>query len=389
MFFDESPVRPSDIDRDEYEKVQKFKKKYEDKGIYWSFNNNEEFKDVFRAHITRYFLKLSDDKANEKSTLIIKSYRNGEIQDNVHLSLFDMNNIVFSDKLKQQILEQINQIKETDLSERGGLSQPAAFFETQVLIDENTKTYISKMVEAFGVTLGDDFFDVGNLKNSTFTPSLLYGAQKYEGTQKEKTKYDAIINLKRMIDIACSHCKLEELYKDLFGVKLILCNEGTIYDEDIDVEITIPKDRYVSFDDLPVPTEEILLDGERSLEDIFEIKDTKDFILYIDSKSPFSASGSYHISMPGPFSEKSYEEEYRDTLREIYEYKVYPDNKNVIIRVHFDYIKQHQNVAFPTWIFIKNTGEEISAKYRITSKNNSGVVERQIKIKVPECDKDS
>ena len=39
---------------------------------------------------------------------------------------------------------------------------------------------------------------------------------------------------------------------------LVLCNVGTIYDEDIDVEITIPKDRYISVDKLSVPTEEII-----------------------------------------------------------------------------------------------------------------------------------
>ena len=46
--------------------------------------------------------------------------------------------------------------------------------------------------------------------------------------------------------------------KELYGVVLVLCNVGTIYDEDIDVEITIPKDRYISVDKLSVPTEEII-----------------------------------------------------------------------------------------------------------------------------------
>ena len=66
VFFDESPVKPSDIDSGEYDKVQNFKKKYEDKGIYWPFNNNEEFKDVFRNQITAFFLNLIKEKKGDE-----------------------------------------------------------------------------------------------------------------------------------------------------------------------------------------------------------------------------------------------------------------------------------------------------------------------------------
>ena len=59
MFFDESLVKMSDVDRDEYDRVQKFKAKYEkDKGIYVPFTSYDEFRNVLRAHITKYFMKI-------------------------------------------------------------------------------------------------------------------------------------------------------------------------------------------------------------------------------------------------------------------------------------------------------------------------------------------
>ena len=87
-----------------------------------------------------------------------------------------------------------------------------------------------------------------------------------------------------------------------------------------------------------------------------------------------------HFTPVNPFYGRDYEEEYRDTLRCIFEYQTYPDGEDMIVKVHFDYVKQHQFAAFPTWFFIKKPDEGLSVKYTITTKNNKNVIERQINI---------
>ncbi|WP_155886431.1 hypothetical protein [Lachnobacterium bovis] len=57
-----------------------------------------------------------------------------------------------------------------------------------------------------------------------------------------------------------------------------------------------------------------------------------------------------------------------------------PDEiRSIRMESNFDYIKQHQRVAFPTWIFLKNIDEsEIKIDYEITSKNAADILKGEI-----------
>jgi hypothetical protein len=382
MFFDESPVKLSDIDMDEYERVQAFKLRYKDKGIFGTFSNKEEFRTVFRAHITRHFMILSnEDSEVGGSNLVIRALSNGKIDEAIQLSLFDMGGFISSTELKSQIIERIKFINDYKLIKSVASEQPLMILgEKKVIIEEHTKDIIAGVADRLDLALSDDFFDVGNLTESPVF-SMPLGGCEINGTSEEKTKYKAIISLEKVIYKAVGHMQMEQFYSSLYGIELIICNDGTKYDEDIDIEITIPKDRFLGVEELPVPTEEINTGDDWCFEDIFEIHATKDYIAYSDSKRPLTGMNTTTYRAVNPFSGRNYEEDYRDTLNDIFEYKVYPDGDYVIVKVHFDYIKQHQNVAFPTWLFIKNPDEGLKARYRIISKNNRNVIERQVDIK--------
>lgn len=79
-----------------------------------------------------------------------------------------------------------------------------------------------------------------------------------------------------------------------------------------------------------------------------------------------------------PLQSVDYEEKYRETLTEIFDYKYYEDGEFQIIKCNFDYIKQHQRVAFPTWLFLKQTDSEIKISYEITSKNVADAIKGEI-----------
>ncbi len=69
-------------------------------------------------------------------------------------------------------------------------------------------------------------------------------------------------------------------------------------------------------------------------------------------------------------------------MDEIFDYTVYEDGDNVIIKVHMDYLKQHNNAAFPTWIFLKNVNKYPSIEYRISSKNRPEVINGVMKVEI-------
>ena len=383
MFFDESPVSPSDINPTEYQKVQVFKEKYKDKGIFWTYKSEDEFRNVFRAHITRYFMTLSNENATEgKSNLIVRSYKDGGFKEDIQLLPFDMGGFISSDKLIAQIRDLIKQISEMKLVTSSLPVQPAfeLFVGKKVEIENSTISIIKTIADNLGIELDEGFFNVGNLTESPMLSNMPFGGRELDGTKEEKAKYNAIISLEELIFTAAAHMKMEQYYKDLYGVELILCNDGTRYDEDIDVAITLPAERFVDVEELPVPSEKVNLGDDWCFEDIFEISATKDFVSYSDTKKPLSGIVPNHFTSVNPFFGRDYEEEYRDTLRDIFEYQTYPDGEDMIVKVHFDYVKQHQSAAFPTWFFIKKPDEGLSVKYTITTKNNKNVIERQINI---------
>ncbi len=59
MYFSNVPVSPSSIDNGQYEKVKEYREKFKKgKGLYWEYSSIDEFKELFYAHITQYFLTL-------------------------------------------------------------------------------------------------------------------------------------------------------------------------------------------------------------------------------------------------------------------------------------------------------------------------------------------
>ncbi len=59
LYFSSRPVSPDAVEHEQYEKVKKFKEKFSANGVYDVYNSIESFRDLFYAHLTRYFLTLS------------------------------------------------------------------------------------------------------------------------------------------------------------------------------------------------------------------------------------------------------------------------------------------------------------------------------------------
>ena len=65
MYFSEKPIPPSEKDDEGYKKIQNFRNKYKDRGVFFTYATNEEFKKLFFAHLSRYF--LSEKRVKEEA----------------------------------------------------------------------------------------------------------------------------------------------------------------------------------------------------------------------------------------------------------------------------------------------------------------------------------
>lgn len=67
MYFSDMNMHPSQFDSEEYKKIQHFQEKYKYNGYYGTYKTLDSFKELFFAHLTKYFLSLSTLKENENS----------------------------------------------------------------------------------------------------------------------------------------------------------------------------------------------------------------------------------------------------------------------------------------------------------------------------------
>ena len=73
MYFSDKPLSPSQMNEESYKKVQAFREKYKDRGIYFTYSSDEEFKTLFFAHLSQFFL-------SEKRVAEVKGERHSELK---------------------------------------------------------------------------------------------------------------------------------------------------------------------------------------------------------------------------------------------------------------------------------------------------------------------
>ncbi len=72
MYFSDKPLSPSQMNAESYKNVQAFREKYKDRGVYFTYSSDEEFKKLFFAHLSQYFLsekRVADIKGERHSKL--------------------------------------------------------------------------------------------------------------------------------------------------------------------------------------------------------------------------------------------------------------------------------------------------------------------------------
>lgn len=388
MYFCDKQVEPSKIDSKQYNKILKFREKYKTKGLFYCYNTNEEFKELINAHLTMHFLTLSKVKslAEQHPCLLLKSVKDGEIIDYAMVEKFDFGGLKRKEDQVEEIKDLLNDITRIKISSNLNNNAVSNPLSKEVEISEATKNYITHAADALKIKLDSQFFDLGDLCENGFAiPTLLGGGRELIGNPNAKEKYYKILELEKLIRNMISWFSVEKCYGNNIGVKFLLANDGNTFDEDIDIELAIDKEIFLAHYSFEVLEEGTLagLKDYYSLSDIFTIKATEKYIDYESSCKPLT-----HINPSSQpvginfLNNTDYEEEYFDELDSIFDYDIYEVNDKILLKVHFDYIKQHSVIAFPTPIFLRNLVENKFISYKITSKHYPDIVNGEIELRV-------
>lgn len=384
MYFSDKPIPPFKINGDGYEKIQAFRDKYKDRGIYFTYSSDEEFKKMFFAHLSMHFLteKRVSETVNEycSELKLLGIDQTGRLTEKAVVCPFVLNTKITMKEYIASIKNMYQEISDMNVGSRSVAANTFfAGFTSSVDIDEDEKEFIISVAEQLECKLSDSFFELGNLNKDTLTSNPLSGL-KLKGTPEEKQKYWKIKKLHETISESLELAPVEKVFSGMNCIKLAIQNCGKAIDEDVEITFEVPKESLLTLGEFPkfnnAEMGYLLTDCDVSI--LFGIKGKPKYIEYSESeqngRTPY---GARPYGLPGYVPD--YSDDFADELKNVFCYAFYSSEDKYIVKLKVDYIKHNTTVAFPTILFMKNEIDEIP--YKITSKNNPDVVEGCIKVK--------
>jgi nucleoside 2-deoxyribosyltransferase len=385
MYFSDKPMPPSKVDEESYKKVQAFRDKYKDQGIYFTYSSDEEFKNLFFAHLSQYFLsekRVAEVKEERHSELkVVGIDQNRHINDEVPIISFVPNVEMTTSKYLEKIRALFDDISARKLeshAEVPGIMGYSLMINNPVKINENEQKYIYSAAKALDISITEDFFALGNLSQNPLSASFMYG-DSFEGTDAEKDKYEVIQKLLKTISKVLEWAPIENAFSGKKCLKLAVQNYGTDVDEDIEISLRIPKNSLLPVSDFPKFENDKMsyLLNDCNMGELFGICSTSTYSSY-DQSVATHRRFSLRASMNPFFADKDNSNDYENELAEVFCYSCFYEDDECIVKVKFDYIKHNTTIAFPSIIFI--TEPFTTIPYTITSKNLPEIVTGEIKI---------
>lgn len=383
MYFSDKPISPSIMNDDGYKKVQAFREKYKDRGIYFVYSSEAEFKKLFFAHLSMYF--LSEKKLKEATDASISKLKlmgideKGKLSDDASIYPFVLNTQTSMRQFCDALGSIYQEIAGMNVGKRSTVGNSFfAGFTSPVDIGEEERNLITTVAEQLELGIPDGFFDLGNLSKDSLTSNVLSGP-KLEGTSEEKRKYWKLIELQETISKALEWGPVEEAFEEKRCIRLAVQNCGKAIDEDVEVTFEIPRKVLLTLDEFPKFRNKEMgyLLNDCNMSVLFGISSTAEYIEYAESERNRAINYTRRsYGLPGYTPD--YSDDFVDELKNVFCYSIYPHDDNYIVRLKVDYIKHNTTVAFPSILFVKDEIPEIP--YRITSRNNPEIVKGTLKI---------
>ena len=361
---------------EENKRILAFKEKYKERGIFFDYSSVEDLKKAFYAHLSRHFILQNEkDKRNEMLTpkLSIQSLSNNELQRN--FLVHDFGSSVFLNNPTDEVHNLFKRIlayrvynyensKTLGITIASRLNELYSTFSPKIIIDKEMQELIEMCAESLNIDLNENFFSLGNLRGDVLSSNQIFGGTSLIGSNDEKSKYKDLHNLYDAIEYCLGILNFKKLYEDLKYVKLAIINDGTTFDEDIEVTLSFKNDMLIKHRDLPIIDSYTLskINKRHGLEDFFEIVKTSKFIDYNSTTKPVPVANTYR-PIPSAYSLLSSNsdpiEDFYDVMDDIFIYDYFEEDGGTILKFHVDYLKHNTTAAFPTVLFVRHGNSDI------------------------------
>lgn len=407
--FSDKPIKANMLDNIQYKAVQAFEKKYAGEGVYFRYTTDEELDTILFAHLSQYFLykKQKDDEKRDQTNLLLMGIENEELVDRCVIKPFiDLENLgsVKKRNVLKKLFDELVHIhlpvphveeKKTNhsllLPEYADIMTSLTKLSASLELSPGTPVAISEEEKEIVINAAKDLeiwhnepceaFYLGSLKQ---IPSFdaFSRSDQLRGTEDEKRKYITILSIIKIYTEYMCWLTFEEAYKDYYTISLALSNVGSIPDEDIDLTLFFNDGQIAMSTDLPALDEATakFIRKDNRVNSIFALKSDICYKDYLSSQIHAPTALRRDI-LVFPFSNNRSEKDMLlDDLKDMFCYEYFHKKEQVVLKLHFDYIKQNTAVAFPSVLFIDQSVDSID--YKICSKNCPSVIRGKLELQI-------
>lgn len=414
VYFLDKPIPPSDVINSQYSKVKKFKERYKDKGIYSEVKDEAELRKQFTNHLAMHFLQIisgtetANNVVNTPCLKIKDAVTMSDVEATVEYT--DFSNCDFLTNKKEEIKNKISLLNSTCLplrekseddvennKESISYAQIPNYNDVQNFnlndfydkinktevsnaeVSQSWKNIILEFVRSNDIQIDPNFWNVGKLKKKQSINGILKNQMNLQGSEQEKQRYEALEQLYLNVEEYNVYKKYFSEIDNLPMLFLVISNDGTTFDEDIDVKLTVNKGIFVNLDKLPYPQESILkaVFDNNYLDAFFKTGGDENILEYNGYPIDHDRSESINREISWFFSDER-REMYLDKLRPIFCYEYFRKDDKDILKFHINYLKQHTAMAFPSYLIFNKVPTII--KYEISSKFSPDVATGKIVI---------
>lgn len=246
-----------------------------------------------------------------------------------------------------------------------------------VEISEGERKLLKEVAEHLGLALPADFFELGDLEKDNFSSAVL-GEAGMHGSPEAREKYRAIYGILEALEEMAKASPFIDSFKEVKCLTLALENGGTSFDEDVRIQITLPKESVLSFKDILELDEAVLeyMAYDCNFDEIFGIKRGADFLAYGSSRRMDHPAKMPPQRLPDFLGGK--DPDYGCVIPALFDFDMVERGADWQIEVEFDEIMQHTAVAFPEVVLLKGGLSEV--EYTIRSKHVAEIVSGTVPI---------
>ena len=381
--FSEIPVNPSKLaspsDVDEYNRVLAFKERYKNRGIFFTYSFVDDLKRIVYAHLSRHFIiQNNNDKLANSTTpnLSIQSIQDNKLQESIFVYNFSDSDF-FIDPL-DKIRELFKKVSASCVCDyKHTLPENLKPFNVpditsslfpNVTFDKSKQEFVKKVADALEIELTDTFFQLGELKKG-ITP-IPFGGADLKGTDSEIDKYYSLHEINDLAEYWLGTSSFKKQYENLQYIKLAIVNNGTTFDEDIEITLIFHRNMLITHRELPVIDSYCMdkITSKHSIEDFFGIAKTAKYMDYDSTLTPVSIASNYRppvYNLQDSCSDPV--EDFYNSLESVFIYDYFEEGETIIMKFHVDYLKHNTSAGFPSIIFIRHGDADIN--YVLKSKH--------------------